>query len=699
MGVQVIKNYYFSPVIACCLFLILNIISGGTFAQVTTNEAFEHANRGISGGTDVKGGSILVADNLAANSRNVVNSSNLHFTSDADSGKTAVIVEAESGILGNSILVQQEGDITYVTTTKDYIGQTNPSDSSCIITYQVAFQDSGYYSLFARLRVGPATFDDDSFFYGSGFGVKNDSAETDWVFINGLASAGFSSPSDFVDGPGTVGSQTWKWINVSKNFYQGEPWAGSFYVGMDTLSKIFQIASREDGLSIDKFAFGKSDLYFTVEALDNELPGSTTGPEPDSIKSYPGPPLAEELPKFLGNVKSLSDNLFANYWNQLTPGNEVKWGSVATTVDTSRWNWSGLDALYNYAKQHNLIFKDHTLIWGNQQPSWIESLETAKQYEYIEAWIRMVGRRYPEMDMVDVVNEPLHDPPAGATNGNYIQALGGNGDTGWDWVINAFKLARKYLPDTQLLLNDYGIINDNSATTAYLTIIHLLQERELIDGIGVQGHRFALENASTTIVKGNLDRLAATGLPIYISEMDLGNLSNAGTPNDDQQLQLYQKIFPVLWEHPGVKGITLWGYIEGQMWQSTCYLVRRDGTWRPALEWLAAYIQDSVSGIENSVKALPADFRLEQNYPNPFNLKTHITFTITESAQISLKIYDMLGREVAVLVDENLPADDYTVAWDAENSGGALIGSGIYFYRLVAGNGNPVITKKMLLIK
>ena len=138
-----INNYYFSPVIACCLFLFLNIISGSTFAQVTTNEAFEHANSGISGGNDVKGGSIQFVDNRAANSRNVVNINNLHFTSDADSGKTAVIVEAESGILGNSILVQQEGDITYVTTTKNYTGLTNPSDSSCIITYQVAFQDSG----------------------------------------------------------------------------------------------------------------------------------------------------------------------------------------------------------------------------------------------------------------------------------------------------------------------------------------------------------------------------------------------------------------------------------------------------------------------------------------------------------------------------------------------------------------------------
>jgi endo-1,4-beta-xylanase len=183
-------------------------------------------------------------------------------------------------------------------------------------------------------------------------------------------------------------------------------------------------------------------------------------------------------------------------------------------------------------------------------------------------------------------------------------------------------------------------------------------------------------------------------LPIYISEMDLGNINNAGTPDDDQQLLLSQRIFPVLWEHPGVKGITLWGYIEGRMWQSTCYLVRTDGTWRPAMAWLDQYIEEY---IEKTVPVLPSNFILEQNYPNPFNPKTTIKFSMLRSVKISLKIYDILGREIAILVNDNLPADDYTVTWDATSSDGSKAASGIYFYSLVAGN--TVITKKMLLVK
>ena len=150
-----------------------------------------------------------------------------------------------------------------------------------------------------------------------------------------------------------------------------------------------------------------------------------------------------------------------------------------------------------------------------------------------------------------------------------------------------------------------------------------------------------------------------------------------------------------MWEHPGVKGITLWGYMENRMWQSTCYLMRADGTWRPAMEWLTQYIKE---WIEKTVPVVPSDFILEQNFPNPFNLTTNIKFTLSRSAKISLKIYDILGREVALLVNENLTADDHTVTWDAKYPDGSKAASGIYFYSLVAGN-TVVSTKKMLLIK
>ena len=620
----------------------------------------------------------------------------LYNKADFYAGDKPVTVEAESGKLGSSFSVKQDGDITYITTTSNYTGQVSPGDTNRIATYQVTFKDSGYYDLFVHLRVGAGGYDDDSFFYPRGFGDKNDTASGDWVFVNGLAGAGFSDSTDIVDGPGALGSQVWKWVNVSNNTYSGVP-GDSFYVSKDSLTKTFQIASREDGLDIDKISFGKSNLYFSVEDLNKGLPGSTSLPKPDTVTGtiWQGPAFATGMSKFIGSAYGSSDPKFTNYWTQLTPENAGKWGSVGTSTDTTQWNWSGLDAAYNYAMNNDLIFKDHCLIWGAQQPTWISGLDSAQQYNYIETWIRQVGQRYPNTDMIDVVNEPLngHNPPDGGNGrANYKNALGGNGATGWDWVIKSFELARKYLPDTKLLLNDYGIINSNSATTSYLQIINLLKNRGLIDGIGVQGHRFEFESADTNTLKSNLAKLGATGLPVYITEFDLGNLGDSGTPDDNQQLQLYQKIFPVLWKNPAVKGITFWGYIQGRIWQTTAYLVRADGTARPALLWLAQYVQDNPTGITETSSVLPDKYELDQNFPNPFNPSTNIRYSIVKTSKVTLRVFDILGREVKTLVNTIQSPGQYTVTFYAND-----LASGIYFYQINAGN--FIATKKLMLLK
>jgi endo-1,4-beta-xylanase len=303
-------------------------------------------------------------------------------------------------------------------------------------------------------------------------------------------------------------------------------------------------------------------------------------------------PLGAGADKFIGNVAGGTPAAsFEKYWNQVTPENSGKWGSVEGTRDV--YNWSSLDQAYDYAKSKGFPFKFHCLIWGQQTANWMTGLPPAEQLQEIEEWFYLVGKRYPDLDFIDVVNECLngHNPPDGqGGRANYKGGLGGNGTTGWDWVIKSFELARKYMPSkTKLILNDYGIINDNNATSTYITIINLLKQRNLIDGIGVQGHQFELANASSATLKSNLDRLWATGIPTYISELDLGPTSGT-TPNEASQLTVYKRVFPILFEHPGVKGITFWGYIQGQMWQTTTYLLKTDGTETLALQWLRSYL-------------------------------------------------------------------------------------------------------------
>ena len=85
-------------------------------------------------------------------------------------------------------------------------------------------------------------------------------------------------------------------------------------------------------------------------------------------------------------------------------------------------------------------------------------------------------------------------------------------------------------------------------------------------------------------------------------------------------------------------------------------------------------------------------FKLEQNYPNPFNPSTQIEFSIPVASQVELKVYNILGQEVATLVNESLKAGNHAVKFDASH-----IATGVYLYRITAGT--FVSTKKMLLLK
>ena len=95
---------------------------------------------------------------------------------------------------------------------------------------------------------------------------------------------------------------------------------------------------------------------------------------------------------------------------------------------------------------------------------------------------------------------------------------------------------------------------------------------------------------------------------------------------------------------------------------------------------------------------LPVNFALKQNYPNPFNPTTVIKYQIPKATQVSLKVYDILGSEVATLVNEVKSPGNYEVIFDASNVGqGRSLASGLYIYRIQAGSFNQV--RKMLMLK
>ncbi len=417
----------------------------------------------------------------------------------------------------------------------------------------------------------------------------------------------------------------------------------------------------------------------------------------------PRTPMAHGKSKWLGNIYSPSQiENFEFYWNQVTPENAGKWGSVEPT--RGNYNWGALDNSYRLAKDNGFPFRFHILVWGGQQPSWINNLSSDEQLVAITQWFDAVAERYPEMEYVEVVNEGSngHQLPDGQSgSANYINALGGTGETGHDWIITAFEMARERFPNSKLMINDYNIVSSNTWNTQnarnYRRIIEDLQERGLIDVIGVQAHAFSTVGTQAQM-RSVLNYLAETGLPIQATEMDIDGIANV-TPfqSDQRQLDNIRRIFPVFWEHPAVEGVTFWGWRPG-LWRQAqdAYLIRSNGEERPALQWLREYVEltelTPPVSTEKFDDSLPSEFELSGNYPNPFNPVTSITYKLPMSSHVRLVVYDMTGRQIQTLVNAQQASGTHTYLFDASN-----LSSGLYLYELQAGSFRDV--RKMMLIK
>jgi enterochelin esterase-like enzyme len=117
------------------------------------------------------------------------------------------------------------------------------------------------------------------------------------------------------------------------------------------------------------------------------------------------------------------------------------------------------------------------------------------------------------------------------------------------------------------------------------------------------------------------------------------------------------------------------------------------GLWRATTDRILEYFYpESSTAVSSEINIAPGDFALYQNYPNPFNPATKLSFVIGRSSFVSLKVYDVLGKEAAILVNEYRPAGSYEIDFNAGNLAG-----GVYFYQLRCGR--FVQTKKMILLR
>lgn len=323
--------------------------------------------------------------------------------------------------------------------------------------------------------------------------------------------------------------------------------------------------------------------------------------------------LSKNKDKFLGNITTRGNVNYGNepfytLWNQITCENETKWSSVQG--NRSNYSWGGADNAYNYAKNNGFPFKFHTLVWGSQFPNWIRDLTAKERYQAIEEWMDEIKRHYPQLDMIDVVNEAV--PGHQADTPLMIEALGGEGITGYDWIIKAFEMAYERWPDAILIYNDFNTFRWQK--TEFIDLVRKLRDAGApIDAYGCQSHD--LTDMSFSDFKSAMTEIQnALKMPMYSTEYDIG------TSNDAQQLQQYKDQIPYMWESDYCAGITLWGYIYGATWTTDGNSgIIRDGEDRPAMTWLREYM--ATDAAKNAKSPFPGMKKEASLYIKPQSVR------------------------------------------------------------------------------
>lgn len=374
--------------------------------------------------------------------------------------------------------------------------------------------------------------------------------------------------------------------------------------------------------------------------------------------------LSSNPDKFLGNITTRYQmdagggvDPYYKLWNQVTPENESKWGSVEGTRGSFNW---GCDTPFNYAKKYGFTYKFHAFVWGAQYPNWFtSSLSISERYKAIVTWFDAVKKKYPELPMIDVVNEAVGMHQQG--NPLMKESLGGGGKTGYDWLIRAFEMAYERYPDAILIYNDYNTFQHD--TNSYLELVRTLRDFGApIDAYGNQSHD--VNDISVDKLKSSMKTLNdGLKMPMYITELDID------IADDNKQKKQYEDIFPIMWEAEQCAGVTIWGYIHGATWVSNSGIIK-NGKDRPAMTWLREYMQSDAAknakspfpGMkkEASVYIRPADMNVAKGDKLPIKLRASMATKTIE------KIDLYVGEELIATLTEAPYLTEYAVPADAE---------------------------------
>lgn len=267
-------------------------------------------------------------------------------------------------------------------------------------------------------------------------------------------------------------------------------------------------------------------------------------------------------------------SILGSEFNSLTAENDMKWAEIHPEPDV--YDFSGADAIMEFAEANGQEVRGHTLLWHSQNPDWVTEADWTCQEarDVLESHVRtVVGRYAGEIYEWDVANELIQDEwDAGGvklrTEANPF--LNACSEEPVALIGDVFRWAHEADPEAVLFLNDYNAEGVNAKTDAYYELAQeLLADGAPLHGFGAQGH-LSLMYGFDTSMQANFERFADLGLKVAVTEADVRMpLDEDGNPTEEQialQAERFDGMLQACLNVPSCTSFTVWGFDDGRSW-------------------------------------------------------------------------------------------------------------------------------------
>jgi endo-1,4-beta-xylanase len=262
------------------------------------------------------------------------------------------------------------------------------------------------------------------------------------------------------------------------------------------------------------------------------------------------------------------DSALARHFNGVVCENAMKFQNLSSARGT--YNFGPADAIADFATARGMKIRGHTFVWHSQTANWFNNLSGAAAsrdttLKIMKAHIDTLGARYRGRIMEwDVVNEAISQnggtSPSYRTDSRWYSRVGGI-----DYIDSAFVWAHKADSNALLFYNDFGGETMNAKSQNIYDLVSGLKQRGIpIHGVGLQCH-FNAGNVDTAAIGQNMRRLAALGLRISLTEIDIQTTNT--TTNLETQAANYKALMAVCLSVPACKTFYAWGVNDAQSWR------------------------------------------------------------------------------------------------------------------------------------